>query len=260
MILTDAEKYRDNLKKLAGLIRKSGKVYVLAGAGCSTESGLPDFRSPGTGLWEKIDPMKYSTSEVLYRDPVSFYKYGFPRFKELTRAQPNAGHYALAELEQMGFIKGLVTQNIDGLHFKAGSKRIWEVHGHLRTASCTGCGAGYSFQTLLDKLDSGEIPPLCSCRNMIRPDIVLFGDSMSAPYFEAERTLQAGCDLLLAIGTSLSVYPVAGLPRLARQLAIINLQPTPYDGEAAVIIQQKISKTLGDLLNELKSKPEKRSF
>lgn len=252
MELTDREKYQDKIKRLAGLIRSGGKVYALTGAGCSTESGLPDFRSPGTGLWEKVDPMKYSTSEVLYHDPVSFYNFGFPRFKDLSAAQPNAGHYALAELEQLGYIKGLITQNIDGLHFKAGSKRIWEVHGHLRTASCTGCGARHSFQTLIDKLDSGEIPPRCSCRSMIRPDIVLFGDSMSGPYFEAERALQAGCDLLLAVGTSLTVYPVAGLPRLAQQLAIINLQPTPYDREAAVVIKENITTVLSDLVSDLR--------
>ncbi|HHX87287.1 MAG TPA: NAD-dependent deacylase [Firmicutes bacterium] len=252
MGLTDREKYQDKIKRLAGLVRSSGKVYALTGAGCSTESGLPDFRSPGTGLWEKVDPLKYSTSEVLYNDPESFYKFGFPRFKDLTAAQPNAGHFAMAELEQLGFIKGLITQNIDGLHFKAGSKRIWEVHGHLRTSSCTGCGARRSFQLLIDKLDSGEVPPRCSCRSVLRPDIVLFGDSMSSSYFEAERALQAGCDLLLAAGTSLTVYPVAGLPRFAKQLAIINLQPTPYDREAAILINQKFSAAMVDLVRELK--------
>ncbi len=244
--------YRNKIKALAGLINNCCKVYALTGAGCSTESGLPDFRSPGTGLWEKVDPLEYSTSQVLYNDPVSFYKFGFPRFKQLSLARPNKGHHALAELEKLGFIKGLITQNIDGLHYKAGSKRIWEVHGHLRTATCTACGASHAFRTLVGKLDSGEIPPRCSCRGLIRPDIVLFGDSMAEPYFEAEQVLGAGCDLLLAIGTSLSVYPVAGLPRLASQLGIINLQPTPYDREAAVVITEKISIVLGDLLGELR--------
>lgn len=250
------EEYRELIKSLADLVKSAERVYVLTGAGCSTESGLPDFRSPGTGLWEKVDPMEYSTAELLYRDPESFYKFGFPRFRALSQAQPNPGHYALAELEKQGHIAGLITQNIDGLHYKAGSKRIWEVHGHLRTASCTLCGSEYPFQNLLDKLDTGEIPPRCPCRGVIRPDVVLFGDSMSSPYYEAEKALQAGCDLLLAIGTSLSVHPVAGLPRLARRLAIINLQPTPYDREAEVIIQRNISGVLTDLVEELAGYPQ----
>lgn len=244
--------YRDKIMELATLVQRSTRVYALTGAGCSTDSGIPDFRSPGTGLWEKVDPTKYSTAEVLYSDPVSFYKLGFARFKNLISARPNPGHYALAEMEKLGFLNGLITQNIDGLHVKAGSKRIWEVHGHLRTASCTGCGASYSFQDLLDKLAAKEIPPRCTCREMLRPDVVLFGDSMADSYFEAEQALRAGCDLMIAAGTSLSVYPVAGLPRLAQKLAIINLQPTPFDREAAVVIRENTSLVLGDLLTVLK--------
>ncbi|MDZ4133440.1 MAG: Sir2 family NAD-dependent protein deacetylase, partial [Dethiobacteria bacterium] len=124
--------YEEQLETLAGLIRTHKKVYALTGAGISTDSGIPDFRSPGTGLWEKIDPIAVSSVDVLHNDPRLFYEAGFSRFASIASAKPNQGHHDLARMEELGYIKGLVTQNIDGLHVKAGSRNVWEVHGHLR--------------------------------------------------------------------------------------------------------------------------------
>ncbi|MGB9887613.1 MAG: SIR2 family NAD-dependent protein deacylase [Moorellales bacterium] len=245
-----AEDYRQKLVRLTELLRQPGKHWALTGAGISTDSGIPDYRSPGTGLWEKMDPTRVASVEALEEDPVFFFRMNLPRWAKVQEALPNPGHLALARLEQEGFIQGVVTQNVDGLHLKAGSKRVYEVHGHLRTARCLSCGRSYAFAEMWDQFQRGTVPPRCRCGGMLRPDVVLFGDPMSEDYYAAARELE-DCDLLLVIGTSLQVYPVAGLPRYARKLAIINLMPTPYDREAEVVIQEPISQVMGDLLQML---------
>ncbi|HAP32617.1 MAG TPA: NAD-dependent deacetylase [Firmicutes bacterium] len=245
--------YQEAIKQAAQLIKVHNGFYALTGAGMSTESGIPDFRSPGTGLWEKIDPIATSSAEVLHRNPKLFYEVGFTRFVNISRAEPNPGHYALAGLEDLGLMKGLVTQNIDGLHVRAGSKKVWEVHGHLRTGSCLGCKRRYPFAVLVQQVEQKSIPPLCEhCSSMLRPDVVLFGDQMPRLFFEARETLQKDCDLLLVAGSSLVVYPVADLPRLAKHLIIINLEPTAYDIEADVVIREKCGQALTELLSLLK--------
>ncbi len=241
--------YAEQVEQVAGLIKKSSNFFAMTGAGISTESGIPDFRSPGTGIWEKVDPIKTSSAQVLKKNPRLFFEVGFTRFVKLKEAQPNAGHYALAEMEKRGLLKGLITQNIDGLHIKAGSEKVWEVHGHLRTCHCTVCKTTYDFEEMSSMLESGQNPPLCrSCHNILRPDVVLFGDSMSSAFFEAESMLKQKCDFLLVAGSSLVVYPVAGLAGMVGGLSIINLQPTNYDYRAAVVIREKCSKALQDIL------------
>jgi NAD-dependent deacetylase len=245
--------YAMQIAQMAELIRESPRFYALTGAGISTESGIPDFRSPGTGVWEKVDPIKTASAQVLYSNPKLFYEAGFKRFSRYASSEPNPGHHAIARLEELGYLKGLVTQNIDGLHVKAGTKKIWEVHGHLRSCRCTGCEKGYPFDELTGQVDSGRVPPECpDCRMMLRPDVVLFGDSMSEAFFEAERVLSAGCDLLLVAGSSLVVYPVAYLPDLARRIIIVNLEPTGFDDRAAVVVREKCGKVLSDLIRALK--------
>jgi NAD-dependent deacetylase len=197
-----------------------------------------------------MEPTRVASVEALERDPVFFYRMNLPRWARIQEARPNSGHLALAELERAGFIQGVVTQNVDGLHLKAGSRRVYEVHGHLRTGHCLGCGRSFPFEEMWSQFERGSLPPRCGCGGMIRPDVVLFGDRMSEDYYAAEREL-ANCDLLLVVGTSLQVYPVASLPRYARKLVIINLMPTPYDGEAEVVIRQPIGKAMADLLQAL---------
>jgi len=235
------------------MIKEHHGFYALTGAGMSTESGIPDFRSPGTGLWEKVDPIATSSADVLYNNPKLFYEVGFTRFVTIGSAEPNTGHYALAGLEDLGLLRGLVTQNIDGLHVRAGSKNVWEVHGHLRTGHCLGCKRRFPFSELIQQVEQKRIPPSCEyCSNMLRPDVTLFGDPMPAQFFEARETLEKECDLMLVAGSSLVVYPVADLPRLAKKLIIINLAPTDYDIEADVVIREKCGRTLTDLLGLLR--------
>ncbi len=250
-------KYHDSIARAAALIRGSTGVYALTGAGMSTESGIPDFRSPGTGLWEKVDPIKTSSAEVLYSNPRLFYETGFARFACIAQADPNPGHFALARLEKLGFLKGLVTQNIDGLHVKAGQKKIWEVHGHLRTGYCLSCHRRYPFQELVQQVELKRLPPVCrSCSGMLRPDVVLFGDPMPELFFEASNIIGSKCELMLVVGSSLVIYPVADLPRLARRLIIINLQPTPYDHRAEVVIREKCGVVLQDLVSAVETAAE----
>ena len=245
--------YQEAIKQAAQLIKANKGFYALTGAGMSTESGIPDFRSPGTGLWEKVDPIATSSAEVLRNNPRLFYEAGFTRFITFSGAEPNPGHYALAGLEDLGLLKGLVTQNIDGLHVRAGSKKVWEVHGHLRTGHCLACKQRFPFAELIRQVEQQRIPPSCEfCSGMLRPDVVLFGDQMPALFFEAQETLEKDCDLLLVAGSSLVVYPVADLPRLARKLIIINLEPTAYDSEADVVIRGKCGQALTELLGLLK--------
>ncbi len=244
--------YNGQIEQLAELIETHENVYALTGAGISTDSGVPDFRSPGTGLWEKVDPIAVSSVDVLENNPRLFYEAGFSRFAKISSAEPNQGHRVLAELEAGGYIKGVVTQNIDGLHIKAGSKNVWEVHGHLRTGYCLGCKKKYPFEELVHQVELKRIPPVChNCYSVLRPDVVLFGDPMPIFFFELQHKLQMECDFMLVVGSSLVVYPVADLPRLAKNLAIINNQPTDYDPKAVVVIRKSISSALGDLQQKL---------
>jgi len=244
--------YKEKISLLASLIKEGNNTYVLTGAGISTDSGIPDFRTPGKGLWEKVDPMAVSTVSVLMNDPRTFYEQGFTRFASITEAEPNDGHYALARLEELGYIKGLITQNIDGLHVKAGSQKVWEVHGHLRSGYCLACKKEYPFAELVRQVDIAQIPPTCKdCRGMLRPEIVLFGDPMPEAFFALQRLISRECDFMLVVGSSLVVYPVANLPAMADKLGIINLQPTSYDPQAEIVIHENSGRVLNDLLKIL---------
>ncbi len=248
--------YAEQIERLSELIKENERFYVLTGAGVSTASGVPDFRSPGTGLWEKIDPIATSSVEVLYSNPRLFYEAAFSRFARISSADPNQGHYLLARLEELGYLKGLITQNIDGLHVRAGSKKVWEVHGHLRSGSCLGCKKEYPFEELVHQVELKRIPPVChNCHGMLRPEVVLFGDPMPAFFFELNQKVQSECDFMLVVGSSLVVYPIADLPRMAGKMAIINNQPTDYDQRSEVVIREDINKVLHDLVGKLENKP-----
>ncbi|KKM12386.1 NAD-dependent deacetylase [Clostridiales bacterium PH28_bin88] len=243
--------YLSRIAAAADLLRQSNRTYALTGAGVSTESGIPDYRSPGTGLWEKLDPMTTASARALLSDPAAFYRHNLERWTAYTHVEPNAAHRAIAGLEEMGLLQGVVTQNIDGLHLKAGSRRVWEVHGHLRTCHCMSCKQSYPFTRLTEQYHRGINPPRCTaCQGVLRPDIVLFQDPMGQDYAAAEKAL-SGCQLLLAAGTSLQVYPVAAMPVLARRLVIINRDPTPWDDRAALVIHDRVGKVFTDIMNRL---------
>lgn len=243
--------YGEKISDLAELIKGSSPCFVLTGAGISTESGIPDYRSAGTGLWTKVDPARTASLSAFKRDPAAFYDMNLKRWRSFVGAEPNEAHRALAVLEREGLIVGVITQNIDSLHVKAGSRRVWEVHGHLRTFRCAACGEKYPFAHVTEMYDGGKNPSRCTgCGGVLRPDVVLFEDPMSEDYFKAVKAL-TGCQLLLVAGSSLQVYPVAGLPEYARRLVIINHDPTPWDERSEIVINESTGKVFRDLLAAL---------
>ncbi len=241
---------------LAELIRAADRVVALTGAGISVPSGIPDFRSPGTGLWEKVDPMKVAHIDAFLRDPESFWGYYAERFQTLGDKQPNRAHEALAALERKGLLEAVITQNIDQLHARAGSRNVVEVHGTIATSSCLGCGARYRLEEVRERHETAQDGvPRCDAGHPLKPDVVLFGELLPAEAFAAAERLAAGADVLLCIGSSLEVYPVAGLPELTLSaggaLAILTKGPTPFDGRAAVRLSGDVVAELEALLEAL---------
>ena len=237
--------------RLAELIRSAGPVVALTGAGISVPSGIPDFRSPGTGLWENVDPMAVAHISVWRRDPARFWSFYGQRFALLDGKRPNGAHFALAELERRGLLAGVITQNIDGLHAAAGTADPVEVHGSVRTASCLRCGFRLPLAETRERLAvDPEGVPRCDCGAPLKPDVVLFGEFLPEDAMERAQALAESAGLMLAIGSSLEVYPVAGLPgeTLMRggRLALVTMGPTPYDDVAEV-------KLSGDVVSELEA-------
>lgn len=242
---------KSSLRRAAELIKVSRCTLALTGAGISTESGIPDFRSPGTGLWNKMDPFKVASASAFLKDPAAFYRSFAELWHGYRQAEPNDAHRALARLEQEGMLSGVITQNIDGLHIKAGSRTVWEVHGNLRTCRCLSCGRSFSFEFLWERYRGGENPPRCGeCRGVLRPNVVLFGDPLGEEFYAAARAMER-CQLLITVGTSLTVYPVASLPQRAEKLIVVNREPTPYDGRADVVIRGSASQALAGIMAAL---------
>ena len=235
---------------LAAIIREAQPCVVLTGAGVSTESGIPDFRSPG-GIWAQFDPLEYGSIHAFRSDPEKIWRFYAPRFSMLTAAEPNAAHVALAELERRGLVAAVVTQNIDLLHERAGSSDVVEVHGSIRTSSCLRCGRSYPLPEVLALLDDG-VPRCADCGKVLKPDVVFFGELLPLEAMNRATRLAREAALLLVVGSSLEVYPVAGLPEetLASggRLAIVNRGSTPYDGRAEVRIEGAAGKVLAETL------------
>jgi NAD-dependent deacetylase len=240
-----------NAARLAELIGEADSVVALTGAGISVPSGIPDFRSPGTGLWENVDPMAVAHIDAFHRDPERFWSFYSRRFQTLGDKQPNPAHEALAQLEEAGLLDAVITQNIDRLHRQAGSVEVIEVHGSIDTCSCLDCGARHPLEEVRrrEELDPNGVPR-CDCGRALKPDVVLFGEYLPAEAIARAQRLAAEADLLLCIGSSLEVYPVAGLPELTLQaggkLAIITQGPTPLDALATV-------RMTGDVVDELEA-------
>jgi NAD-dependent deacetylase len=215
-------------------------------------SGIPDFRTPGTGLWEKVDPFEVAHIDSWRRDPDRFWSFYGQRFASLIDKQPNRAHEAVAELERRGIVRGVITQNIDRLHRLAGTRRLVEVHGSIEWSVCMSCGARYELSRVLEMIEVGQgLAPQCeACGVPLKPDVVLFGEMLPELAIAEAQGLAEEADLMLCIGSSLEVYPAAGLPELTRRrggrLAIVTQGATPYDGEADV-------KLSGDVVAELEA-------
>lgn len=239
------------IDRVVELLKSSQYAMALTGAGVSTESGIPDFRSQGVGLWEKVNPAQMASVSYMLSNPKDFFKFNIPLWSECTKARPNITHYVLAAMEKAGYIRGVITQNIDNLHYKAGSTNLFEVHGHLRTARCINCAKKYDIKELILQFSDGINPPRCKkCGNLIRPDVVLFGDSMSVEFYRALEQVE-NCDLLIVAGSSLQVYPVAELPLYCKNLVIINQEPTPFDNRAKVVIHDTAGKIFENIADQL---------
>jgi len=233
-----------SVERLAELLRDRKSCVVLTGAGVSTESGIPDFRS-AEGIWAKYDPFEVAHIDAIRRDPVRVWEFYALRVDAVSRARPNDGHLALAELEERGRVRGVVTQNVDGLHARAGSREIVEVHGSLREAACLGCGV----RVPMPEAVSGLPLPACpECGEILKPGVVMFGEMLPADAIERAQRLAAEAGLLLVVGSSLEVHPVAGLPELTLAaggaLAIVNRGSTPWDVHADVVIDGGAGETL----------------
>lgn len=233
------------ITRAAGLIRQADYAVALTGAGHSTPSGIPDFRSPDSGLWTQVDPLAVASLFAFRLRPQAFYDWIRPLARAMLAAQPNPAHFALARLEAAGLIKSVITQNIDGLHQKAGSQRVHEVHGHLREATCIQCYQVVPTDNLIEEfLGRGQVPR-CTCGGVMKPNVILFGEQLPLDVLTAARQDTRACDLMLVIGSSLTVEPAADLPLIAlggrAKLIIVNYQPTPLDGRADVLIQADLA-------------------
>jgi NAD-dependent deacetylase len=243
-------------RQLAELVREADRVVALTGAGISVPSGIPDFRSPGTGLWESVNPMEVAHIDVFRRDPGRFWSFYGERFQTLDDKRPNRAHEVLAELEQAGMLDAVITQNIDRLHERAGSRELVEVHGTIAHSSCLRCGARYALDDVRSRHAADpQAIPRCDCGEPLKPDVVLFGEYLPVDAIARAEELAASADLMLCIGSSLEVYPVAELPlrTLARggRIAILTKGPTPLDAHAAVRLNGDIVVELEALAGEL---------
>ena len=237
------------------MIHDLGPCVVLTGAGISTESGIPDFRS-ATGIWAEVNPLEYASLSAFRRDPEKVWRFYRLRVRMLTEAEPNRAHLALAELERRGLVTAVITQNIDLLHERAGSRDVVEVHGSIRTATCPRCGRVHPLARVLELLDASEDAPACdACGAIVKPDVVFFEEMLPEAAIDRAYELARSTRLMLVVGSSLEVYPVALLPEETLQaggaLAIVNRGSTPYDARAALAIDGSAGDVLAAVVAEL---------
>lgn len=245
------------IQRAADILAASSHAIALTGAGISTPSGIPDFRTPQTGLWEHQDPMQVASIQAFRRNPRAFYAWIRPLAEKMGQALPNPAHLALAELERAGVIKAVCTQNIDGLHQKAGSVHVLELHGSMRQARCGRCGLQVSSVELWGPvMERGEIPHCRHCQAVIKPDLVLYGEDLPEDVFWAAMTETADCDVMLVVGSSLEVCPAADLPGMAKrhgaQIIMVNREPTGVDSAAVVVIREDVAIALPKIVVRVK--------
>ncbi|BES81911.1 NAD-dependent protein deacetylase [Pyrodictium abyssi] len=246
---------REEAKRLAQLLAESRYAVVFTGAGVSTESGIPDFRGP-SGLWRRVPPEVF-TIEYFVERPLEVWRLFTELFYSFKDAKPNPAHYAIARLEELGIVKSVITQNIDGLHQAAGSRRVIELHGNLRWARCMSCGRRVPLDEAVSEAREGRLPRCPVCGGLLKPDAVFFGEPLPEEALEEAFREARRADLVLVVGSSLSVYPAAYIPEYARRrgarLAIVNLEPTPLDHLATVVARRRASELLLMVVRELES-------
>ena len=243
------------VERLAELIRESACTVALTGAGVSVPSGIPDFRTPETGLWANVDPMEVAHIDVFERAPERFWSYYRPRFHSLGDKRPNAAHEVLAGLEARGLLAGTITQNIDRLHRAAGGREVIEVHGSIATSTCRACATSYELEQVDALFDAAGVAICESCGGAVKPDVVLFGEMLPEAAMRRAQALAAEAELMLCVGSSLVVHPVAGLPEVTLatggKLAIVTKGPTPYDDAATLKLEGEVDAELSALVAAL---------
>lgn len=244
---------QDSLQHAAQLIHSARHVVVFSGAGLSTHSGIPDFRSQGTGLWQRDDPMEVASLSTFKRNPQRFFNWLRPLAESMWKAEPNPAHLALAEMEKQGSIKAVITQNIDSLHQRAGNRNVMEVHGSMQTLTCPTCRssfAGTTFATAF--IVEGILPRCTNCQAILKPDIVLFEEMLPQQTWQKAEQACLEADVMLVVGSSLQVMPAGHLPALAcengARLIIINFTATYLDRKAEIVIREDLVKVVPQLV------------
>lgn len=242
------ELLEQQIEHAANLVNRSQYIVAITGAGISTPSGIPDFRSPNSGVWEHADPLEVASIFAFRQSPQQFYDWIRPHSRLFLEAKPNPAHYALAALERKGTLKAIVTQNIDDLHYKAGSKTVYELHGNLREVTCIQCYETQDSAGVFDKfVEDGQVPRH-HCGGVLKPNVILFGEQVPVREIVSAQLAIKEADLALVVGSSLEVAPASDLPELALEngakLIIINHQPTYLDARADLIIQAEVATVL----------------
>lgn len=241
------------IEGLKGWIDQSDSVVVFTGAGVSTDSGIPDFRGKG-GIYERYDPSTVFDLAYFNRDPSYFYTFARQELFNLSDKEPNITHRWIASLESQGKVKGVITQNIDILHQRAGSKRVYELHGSVEKSHCMRCRKAFAWKVMVDKILRQPVPRCDDCEGVIKPDVVFFGEQLPQRVFEDAWRLCEKADLMLVMGSSLQVYPAAHIPLWAKEkgasLVIINREATPFDSIADMVIHAPLSEISRAMLGE----------
>jgi NAD-dependent deacetylase len=240
---------QEAVAKAAGLIRSARRGIALTGAGISTPSGIPDFRSPGSGLWTHFDPFEVASLAAFRSRPDRFYDWIRPLANQVLEAQPNPAHFALARLQQAGFLTSIITQNIDGLHQKAGSSGVFEVHGTINHLTCVSCFRQVeTSESIQDLLAENTVPKCLQCGGVLKLDVILFDEELPFDTWVSAEEATRGCDLMLVLGSSLEVLPVSRLPFTAMEngarLIVVNFSETYIDGRADVVISGDVADVL----------------
>jgi len=248
----------ERVSEVVRLLKHSRSAIAFTGAGISTMSGIPDFRSPHSGLWTQVDPMAVASIYGFRQNPAAFYEWVYSLARKSIEAEPNPAHYALAELEKRGFLHAVITQNIDMLHARAGSKCIYELHGHLREATCTHCFTVYAGEPILQQfLEDRQIPRCPACGGVIKPNVILFGEQLPFAELQAAQKAARHADLMLIVGSSLEVAPASDLPnqtlRHGGRLVIINIEPTHLDHLASVVLHADAAEILPEVVRRLET-------
>lgn len=248
----------ENIHRAASLLKEADYAVAFTGAGVSTGSGIPDFRSPGSGLWKNVDPMAVASIFGFRRDPQAFYEWVRPLARLTLGAEPNPAHLALARLEVLGKLRSVITQNIDMLHTRAGNTCIYELHGHMREATCINCFAVYMAEPIIQRFLEDSVLPRCAkCGGVLKPNVILFGEQLPVRELQSAKDAARKSDVMLIVGSSLEVAPASELPILAHRtgakLIVVNLEATPADRLADVVLHVDAAEALPAIVESLEA-------